>query len=307
MQVVDDPQQFRSFCDQARLDAQSARAAASHSALGAESAHALGLVLTMGALHAGHLSLVAEARQRARRVTLTVFVNPTQFAAGEDLAKYPRTLEADLALCQEAGVDLVFTPRDNTMYPEGDETRVSMQRLDKGLCGVSRPQHFTGVCTVVAKFLNLAGPCVAVFGKKDYQQFRVIERMVTDLFLPVQVVGAETHREADGLAMSSRNRYLSSDERQRAVAIVGALRQARKAFAAGDRSRTQLIERTLALLTTARAEVDYVDLVDARHLTSLDAVLPDTDVVLAIAAKFGRTRLIDNCRLDSADTLGALS
>jgi pantoate--beta-alanine ligase len=302
MQVVNDPMAFRAFCDQARHETASAS-----STYGANALAAVGLVLTMGALHAGHLSLVAEARRRARVVALTVFVNPTQFAPGEDLAKYPRTLEADLALCQEAGVDLVFVPRDNAMYPTGDETRISVLTLDKGLCGVSRPQHFTGVCTVVAKFLNLAGPCVAVFGKKDYQQFRVIERMVTDLFLPVSVIGAETHREADGLAMSSRNRYLSPEERSRALAIVGALRQAQNAFHAGLRSRSQLLEQTQARLSAVQAVVDYVDIVDAQTLAPLPQALPETNLVLAIAVKLGNTRLIDNCRLDTLVTLGVAS
>ncbi|HEX7453569.1 MAG TPA: pantoate--beta-alanine ligase, partial [Polyangiaceae bacterium] len=183
----------------------------------------LGLVPTMGALHEGHLSLVREARARTEEVAVTIFVNPTQFGPNEDFARYPRTLERDLELCREAGVRHVFAPDASEMYPKGERTRVHVSGLTSALCGPHRPGHFDGVATIVSKLFAVAGECVAVFGRKDYQQLKVIERMTRDLLLPVEIVGLKTLRDADGLALSSRNAYLSVEERARALGIARGL------------------------------------------------------------------------------------
>ena len=186
----------------------------------------LALVPTMGALHEGHLALMREAARQADVVAVTIFVNPTQFGPSEDLASYPRDLEGDLERCRSVGVSLVFAPADSDMYPGGDATRVRVSRLTDHLCGRSRPGHFEGVTTIVAKLFAVAGPCTAVFGRKDYQQLKVIERMTRDLMLPVRIVPHPTVREPDGLALSSRNAYLGADERARARAIPRALSRA---------------------------------------------------------------------------------
>ncbi|WP_437984471.1 pantoate--beta-alanine ligase [Sorangium sp. So ce117] len=255
----------------------------------------VGLVPTMGALHAGHLALITEARRRTDFVAVTIFVNPTQFGAGEDLARYPRTLERDLAACAEAGADGVFAPDVAAMYPPGEETRVRVGATAGPLCGVHRPVHFEGVATVVTKLLSLAGPCVAVFGRKDYQQLQVIRRLVADLFLPVEIVGATTVREPDGLAMSSRNAYLSPEQRRAARAIPLALAGACRAFARGERRAAALLEPARARLAAAATSVDYVDLADPESLAiwSDSAAIGDR-ALLAVAVRVGTTRLIDN-------------
>src|SRR5450432_3218578 len=189
----------------------------------------------MGALHAGHLSLVREARARADVVAVTIFVNPTQFGPSEDFARYPRRLDRDLELCREAGVSHVFAPEASEMYPAGERTRVHVSELTASLCGPHRPGHFDGVTTIVSKLFAVAGACVAVFGRKDYQQLKVIERMTRDLLLPVEIVGLKTLRDTDGLALSSRNAYLTLEERARALAIPRALSAAVSAFASGER------------------------------------------------------------------------
>jgi pantoate--beta-alanine ligase len=249
----------------------------------------------MGALHAGHLALITEARRRSDFVAVTLFVNPTQFGAGEDLARYPRTLERDLAACAEAGADGVFAPDVAAMYPPGEETRVRVGATAGPLCGVHRPVHFEGVATVVTKLLSLAGPCVAVFGRKDYQQLQVIRRLVADLFLPVEIVGATTVREPDGLAMSSRNAYLSPEQRSAARAIPLALAGACRAFARGERRAAALLEPARARLAAAATSVDYVDLADPESLAiwSGSAAIGDR-ALLAVAVRVGTTRLIDN-------------
>ncbi len=255
----------------------------------------LGLVPTMGALHEGHLSLIREAKRHATDVAVSIFVNPTQFGANEDLAKYPRDLEGDLRKCNEAGASLVFAPSVSEMYPAGEKTRVRVMGITDALCGVSRPAHFEGVATIVTKLFAVAGPCVAVFGKKDYQQLQVIRRMVQDLLLPVEIIGYPTVRETDGLAMSSRNAYLSADERQRAVALPRALSEATRHFAAGERSSAALRVCVESRLEPAGFRVDYVTVADADELVPL---APGADVVercvIAVAAFMGRTRLIDN-------------
>lgn len=255
----------------------------------------LGLVPTMGALHEGHMALVDEARKRSTAVAVTIFVNPTQFGPNEDLERYPRTLSADLELCAERGVSLVFAPETAEMYPPRERTRVRVSGLTEALCGPRRPGHFEGVATIVSKLFNVAGPCVAVFGRKDYQQLKVIERMARDLLMPVEIVGHPTLRDFDGLALSSRNRYLAPDERARALEIPRSLARAVSAFEAGEREVGALRRPVEGSLSGAGLRVDYVELADADEL---EPFADDVDVgaraVLAVAAFIGSTRLIDN-------------
>ncbi len=256
----------------------------------------VGCVPTMGALHEGHLSLVREARRRADRVVVTIFVNPTQFGPKEDFGKYPRPFECDCALCEQEGVDAVFAPEPAVMYAPDATTWVVEEKLSQPLCGERRPGHFRGVTTVVAKLFNAVLPDVAVFGQKDAQQVLVLQRMARDLNFPVEVVVAPIVREADGLAMSSRNVYLSEDERTRALAISRGLEQARQAYAAGERRAERLCAPLRAAIGTACGRVDYVELRSRETLELLTTV--DHPAVLAVAAFFGATRLIDNIFLD---------
>jgi pantoate--beta-alanine ligase len=256
---------------------------------------ALGFVPTMGALHSGHLALVAEARRRTDVVALSIFVNPTQFGPNEDLAKYPRPLERDLMLCREAGVAIVFTPPVSELYPKQERTRVRVAELTEFLCGPFRPGHFEGVATIVTKLFAAAGPCTAVFGRKDYQQLAVVRRLARDLLLPVEVVGHPTQREADGLALSSRNVYLSPGERERALALPRALSAALRAFRSGERRAGRLRQAALAVLEPAATRIDYLSVADADELRPFndDASVPER-FLIAVAAYVGNTRLIDN-------------
>jgi pantoate--beta-alanine ligase len=255
----------------------------------------LGLVPTMGALHDGHLSLVREARQRADCVAVTIFVNPTQFGPAEDFERYPRDLESDLEKCRLAGATHVFAPPVDAMYPAGERTRVRVDALTAHLCGASRPGHFEGVTTIVAKLFCVAGPCVAVFGRKDYQQLKVIERLARDLLLPVEIVGCRTVRESDGLALSSRNAYLAPEQRTRALAIPRGLSRAVKAYAAGERRAGALREVVARELVSAGLRLDYATVADADELAPLDEGADVGDrALLAVAAFAGSTRLIDN-------------
>lgn len=273
----------------------------------------LGLVPTMGALHEGHLSLVREARTRADQVAVTIFVNPTQFGPNEDFARYPRTLERDLELCREAGVAHVFAPEASEMYPAGERTRVSISHLTAALCGPHRPAHFDGVTTIVSKLFAVAGECVAVFGRKDYQQLKVIERMTRDLLLPVEVVGLKTLRDPDGLALSSRNAYLSPEERARALGIARGLSAAVAAFESGERLVGELRNAALEHLTQAELRLDYATIADADALSPFaDGARIADRALFAIAGFIGKTRLIDNVVLGedpapiaSAKKLGA--
>lgn len=263
----------------------------------------MALVPTMGALHEGHLALMSEARRRVGPdglVAVSVFVNPTQFGPAEDFSRYPRELDADVARCATVGVDLVFAPSPRDMYPDGDQARVRVGALAAPMCGVTRPVHFEGVATVVTKLFALAGSCVAVFGRKDYQQLQVITRLARDLFLPVEVVGLPTVREADGLALSSRNRYLSPADRARATAIPRSLRAARALYARGERSVMALLDAVSQGLVGAVDGVDYIDLRDAAELSETP-LSDETRAVLAIAVKIGDTRLIDNTVLGEVD------
>lgn len=258
----------------------------------------LALVPTMGALHAGHLALVEEARRRADHVTVSIFVNPTQFGPGEDFARYPRTLEADLAALEGlGGVACVFAPSVEEMYPGGAEPLVSVEvaELDRPLCGASRPGHFRGVATVVAKLFLACRPHVAVFGKKDAQQFVLLRRMAQELRFGIEVVGLETVREADGLAMSSRNRYLDEEERAQAVVLHRALEAVREAVRAGERRPAALVDTMRRIVGEApRARLEYAEVVDAEALQPVEALRPGQEVIAALAAYLGRARLIDN-------------
>jgi pantoate--beta-alanine ligase len=262
----------------------------------------IALVPTMGYLHEGHLSLMREARRRAdqggkRGLSLaTIFVNPTQFGPGEDLARYPRDLEGDLAKCAGAGVDLVLAPEDpRAVYPPGFQTWVEVEEVSKGLCGDRRPGHFRGVATVVAKLLGLSRPHVALFGEKDWQQLQVLRRMVLDLDMGLEVVGMPVVREADGLALSSRNAYLSPEERGRAVAISRALADAQRRAGAGERDPASLAAAVRGAVEAAGMRVDYVELVHPESLRPVEHAVPGTRAL--VAAFLGRTRLIDNVAL----------
>ena len=251
------------------------------------------LVPTMGALHAGHVSLIDAARAADGFVVVTIFVNPTQFGPKEDFTRYPRPLERDLEMCGASGVDLVFTPEAATIYPPGFRTFVEVQELSDVLEGASRPGHFRGVATVVLKLFNLVRPDRAYFGQKDAQQVRIIQQMVRDLNVPVEIVVRPTVREPDGLALSSRNHYLDADQRRQAVALSQTLAAAEAMIRAGERDAAA-IERAMAdrITATPGAAPDYAVAVDA------DTLRPATPlrgtVLLALAVRFGTTRLIDN-------------
>jgi pantoate--beta-alanine ligase len=253
-------------------------------------------VPTMGALHSGHLSLVQAGRAWAKgggTVVVSIFVNPTQFAPHEDFDAYPRDLERDLALCREAGVDVVFAPPREVIYAPDASVRVLEDTLSRGLCGASRPHFFGGVCTVVAKLFHIVQADAAVFGEKDFQQLAVIRRMVRDFHWPIEILAGPIVRESDGLAMSSRNRYLDPESRRQAVVLSQSLEEACAALAAGERDPEVL--RTLVenrIQTAIRARIDYVEIVDPDTLTSLPRI--QSQVLIALAVFFGATRLIDN-------------
>ena len=252
----------------------------------------LGLVMTMGALHDGHLSLVKEAKKHADHVMVTVFVNPTQFAPGEDFDKYPRDLDADLKAVAKVGADLVFAPAANEMYPGEAAVTINPGPTATVLEGKTRPKHFAGVLLVVHKMFNLTGADVAVFGQKDAQQLALIRQMVRDLDMPIQIVGAPIVRGEDGLALSSRNAYLSDVEHQQALALSGALKAGKQASNSGA-SASQIKQAARSVLENVGVRIDYVELVDPTTFQSVEA----GEVVLALAAYVGNTRLIDNAIL----------
>jgi pantoate--beta-alanine ligase len=256
----------------------------------------IAFVPTMGYLHDGHLSLLREGRRRGDRLVLSIFVNPTQFGPGEDLARYPRDVDGDLAKASSTGTDAVFMPGAAQMYPPGYQTFVRVRELEKGLCGDRRPDHFTGVATVVCKLFNIVRPHVALFGEKDFQQLAVIRRMVRDLDMPIDVLGLPIVREPDGLAMSSRNKYLSPDERGRASALSRGLSAARALFDGGERRAEALAAAARGIIAPAATAVDYLELRDAATLAPIAERVQDP-AVLAVAAFVGATRLIDNVRL----------
>jgi pantoate--beta-alanine ligase len=276
MDLLRAPDDLRLACDDARRRGQR-----------------VGLVPTMGALHEGHMSLVREARQRAGFVIVTIFVNPTQFGPGEDLDRYPRMLKQDAERCEREGAAVVFAPETSAMYPPGDETRVHVGVTAEALCGAHRPGHFEGVATVVTKLFLLCGPCVAIFGRKDYQQWRVIARVVEDLFLPVEVVGAPIVREPDGLALSSRNAYLGVEERARARALSRGLFAAARAFETGEREVAALRQTALDIIGPAVDRIDYLEIADVHRVRPIADRVVD-HALMAVAAHIGKTRLIDN-------------
>ncbi len=262
----------------------------------------VGMVPTMGALHEGHLSLIRQARAETDTVVVSIFVNPTQFGPNEDLARYPRTLAQDVRLSQEAGADLIFCPSNAEMYPVGFSTWVDVEGLTDGLCGRSRPGHFRGVSTVVTKLLNICAPDKAYFGEKDAQQLAVIRRMVRDLNMPMTVVPCPTVREADGLAMSSRNVRLTEQERAQAPALYRALTTARRLKEAGERDAASLDRAVRDVLAEAtEGEIDYIEIVDAKTLMPVTTLTDETLVALAVRFDGSGTRLIDNIRLDLSE------
>jgi pantoate--beta-alanine ligase len=281
MIVVDRIAELRDRCDAARRAGQT-----------------VGLVPTMGFFHEGHRSLMRAARADHDLVVTTIFVNPLQFGENEDLAGYPRDLVADTAAAEAEGVDVLFVPSVPEMYPEPTVTTVHVAGLTEGLCGAVRPTHFDGVTTVVTKLFSIVGPCTAYFGRKDFQQLAVVRRMATDLDLPVQVVGCPLVREPDGVAMSSRNAYLSADERRRATGIFASLRAAAAAVEDGERDP----QRVRAAVETEAGrhglELEYAEVRRAADVAPLTSV--DGEVVVAVAASVGKARLIDNVTMQIA-------
>jgi pantoate--beta-alanine ligase len=272
-EVVRDPSDMRARVEDLRRDGRT-----------------IAVVPTMGALHEGHLELLRSARKRADIVILTIFVNPTQFGPNEDLAKYPRDEAGDLAKARTCGIDLAFCPEASAMYPAGAQTFVEVRELQQPMCGASRPGHFAGVTTIVAKLFNITKPHLAVFGEKDYQQLTIIRRMVRDLDFAIEIVGVPIVRERDGLALSSRNAYLSAEGRQIALGLSRGLAAAEALVKSGERDAATLRAAATAQLTGAR--IDYVELRDATELSEIARL--EKPAVLALAAFIGTTRLIDN-------------
>jgi pantoate--beta-alanine ligase len=263
-------------------------------------------VPTMGNLHEGHLKLVDMARQHASKVVVSIFVNPTQFAAGEDIDSYPRTLEHDSTLLAERGADLLFAPDNDEIYADQstEQTRVEVPGLSAILCGESRPTHFVGVTTVVAKLFNIVQPDLAVFGEKDFQQLFLIKKMVKDLDFPVKILGAGTVREDSGLAMSSRNNYLSATQRMRAALLYKCLQQTAASIADGERNYAKLEENAAKILENYGFEADYVSI---RKIQDLQVASEnDQELVILAAVRLGKARLIDNIKVDLSGTIKPL-
>lgn len=259
----------------------------------------VGLVPTMGALHKGHLDLVVEARRQCDRVVVSIFVNPTQFGPSEDFSRYPRDLEGDLAKLADIGVDAVFFPDPGEMYPSGFQTRVELTRLPAHLCGLTRLNHFAGVAQVVLKLFNICKPDVAVFGQKDFQQVRVIEQMVADLNLDIRIARHPIVREPDGLAMSSRNVYLTSEQRQAATVINRTLVDSEAWIREGEHQPAAIVKRAGQQIREAGGEVEYFNVCDPVTLDDLNRIGSEsTQVLLVTAVRFGATRLIDNRLVD---------
>ena len=253
-------------------------------------------VPTMGALHEGHLTLCDLARQHADQVIVSIFVNPLQFGPGEDFGKYPRALRKDIQLLSERGVDAVFIPTVATVYPQNFQTRILNLEMANDLCGASRPGHFEGVLTVVVRLLNLVRPQCAVFGKKDYQQLKLIQQTVADLAMPIQVIGADLIRESDGLAMSSRNAYLDDEQRQQAVGIHLALVAADQVFQSGERRVEALQKSFMDVALEHGVEMEYCEIRCKESLRKFDGDV-DAAAIMLVAGRIGKTRLIDNKEL----------
>jgi len=281
MRIITDPEELQVFC----LDERCAQ-------------RRIGLVPTMGYYHEAHLSLMRWARENCQTLVVSLFVNPTQFGPGEDYESYPRDLERDKELAAWEGVDVLFVPDRDKMYAENHATWVNVPDLSEHLCGKSRPTHFSGVCTVVCKLLNMALPHVAVFGRKDWQQLAIINRMVRDLNLPVKVEGRPIVREQDGLAMSSRNVYLNDQERKEASQIHVGLLEAQKWLKAGTRDSSQLLDklRNFYKKNIPSGQIDYLEIVHPEEIKPLNSI--NKSALLAVAIKIGKARLIDNILLE---------
>ena len=253
----------------------------------------IALVPTMGFLHPGHLSLMEEGKQRGGILVISIFVNPTQFGKGEDYQDYPRDMEKDQKLAEEVGVDVIFAPAVKEMYPSGHQTYVTVEEVTKNLCGISRPTHFRGVTTVVCKLFTIVKPHVAIFGEKDFQQLVTIRQMTSDLNLDVEVVGMPIYREEDGLAMSSRNKYLNPNERKAALCLFNSLKKASALFEQGERNAGEIVREVEKIIEAEKlAQIDYVKICDAKTIEDIEQI--DRKAVLALAVKIGKTRLIDN-------------
>lgn len=253
----------------------------------------IAFVPTMGYFHEGHLQLMKEAKKMADCVVVSIYVNPTQFGPKEDFSKYPRDLDRDLKMAKSVGVDVIFYPANQEMYPEGYQTYVDVENVTLNLCGMSRPGHFRGVTTVCNKLFNIVLPHIAIFGKKDFQQFITIKRMVDDLNMDLKIIGLPTVREADGLAMSSRNKYLKEEERPSALTLSKSLQLAQKLYSGGERKASVIIREAQKLIKKSPCTIiDYIKICDTRTLNDVDII--KTQAVIALAVKVGTTRLIDN-------------
>jgi pantoate--beta-alanine ligase len=260
----------------------------------------IALVPTMGFFHEGHLELMRVGRRLADILAISIFVNPTQFAPSEDFQAYPRDMAGDLAGAKEVGVDLVFAPSVEDMYPDGHQTKIAVESVTKHLCGLSRPGHFDGVTTVVAKLFNIARPHLAIFGEKDYQQLTAVKRMVKDLDMDIQIIGVPAVREPDGLAMSSRNNYLNSEERESALCLKKSLDLAREMFGQGEKDTRRIKEAVEKLiLSHPFTEIDYINICDPMSLEDVDRI--EEKALLALAVKVGKARLIDNCLIGAME------
>ena len=258
-----------------------------------EAGKKIACVPTMGFLHEGHVALMREGKRRGDYLVVSIFVNPTQFGVGEDYEDYPRDLEGDAEKVSSAGGDIIFAPSAKEMYPSGYQTFVAVEKVTQNLCGASRPTHFQGVTTVVAKLFNIVKPHVAIFGEKDYQQLVTIRQMTRDLNFDIEIIGMPTIREEDGLAMSSRNKYLSSEERKQALCLVSALNQVEKLFQGGEKNSKKLIARAAEIIRVQpAAAIAYVKICHPETIEHLDWI--DDKALMALAVKIGKTRLIDN-------------
>ncbi|MBN1972092.1 MAG: pantoate--beta-alanine ligase [Sedimentisphaerales bacterium] len=257
----------------------------------------IGLVPTMGALHRGHISLIEAAKKKCDYVVVSIFVNPTQFGPSEDFGKYPRPLEEDLKMCKKAGADLVFNPSVEEMYPEKNITWVNVEKITENLCGRSRPRHFRGVTTVCTKLFNIVAPDMAFFGQKDAQQAIVIKRMVADLNMPLKIIVCPTVREQSGLALSSRNKYLSEQEREDAAYIYKSLQKCKEMIDSGGRNTETLINEMRNILQQKKSiKIEYISIVDEKTLENIDYI--QDKALAAVAVRIGSTRLIDNFPID---------
>ncbi len=280
MEIINKIKEMQGRADQARLERKK-----------------IGFVPTMGYLHEGHLSLIKIARDLCDLLVVSIFVNPSQFAPHEDFDAYPRNLDRDLEMSRKAGVDIIFSPEVNEMYPTGFQTYVSLEKIPMHLCGISRPIFFRGVATVVTKLFNIVKPHTAVFGKKDYQQLLVIRRMVSDLHMDIDIIGGETVREHDGLAMSSRNTYLTQNQRESALSLIKALRSAQSAVESGITDAARIISQTKEFISRhPETQIDYVAICDPETLQDIRVI--NQPALMALAVKVGSTRLIDNIILN---------